>query len=100
MNCEYGMKWERQVYDIVPVWTVEPDLEVIQSICRIYLEIPSYGLCSVTPLAEGGLSKIFKINTDQGTFVMRVALPINMPNKTQSEVATASFLRSRVGYVT
>ncbi|OCF39356.1 hypothetical protein I317_06841 [Kwoniella heveanensis CBS 569] len=93
-NPPYGLAWKIG-FGISPEWTVEPDLIVIENLARHHLDLPynSSIRCTVTYLSEGANNKVYKVETTNDTFVMRVGLPLDMPFKVESEVATCDFLR-------
>ncbi|KAK4697900.1 hypothetical protein P7C71_g238, partial [Lecanoromycetidae sp. Uapishka_2] len=83
------------------VWPREPDIDVIRSLARRHLvaELPAHvedALLQVSFFAEGGFNKLYQIAYagHHTSFLLRVALPIVPYYKTESEVATISFLRS------
>ncbi|OCF31047.1 hypothetical protein I316_07318 [Kwoniella heveanensis BCC8398] len=93
-NPPYGLAWKIG-FGISPEWTVEPDLVAMENLARHHLDLPynSSIRCTVTYLSEGANNKVYKVETTNDTFVMRVGLPLDMPFKVESEVATCDFLR-------
>lgn len=93
MSDTYGVEWVKVPFSgNEPRWTVEPDVTVIATIIRDNLHLRPTETCIISFLAEGSFNKIYKVTTDRGTFAMRVALPLDVPCKVMSEVATANFI--------
>lgn len=99
MPDTYGVKWEYTLWGgYSPRWTVEPDLIVIEKLVRHHLQVPPEARCDISFLAVGAFNKVYKVDCDGGVFVMRVALPIDVPHKVTCEVATSNFLRDGVSH--
>jgi hypothetical protein len=94
MSPVSGLKW----IDGCPAWAEEPNTAVIQCIVRRCLGIPPDSQCEAAFLIEGAHNKVYTVSTQGGTYIMRVALPLD-PLKVASEVATMSFVRSQVSHV-
>lgn len=77
-------------------WTVEPDISVMVSIIRPHLHLDSSISCHVTPLAKGTFNKVYKVEVLGDKYVMRVALPLEVPYRISSEVATTAFICENV----
>ena len=90
-----GLKWEETALDIALRWTVHPDVAAIETLSRPYLRLEASAGCAVTFVAGGEFNKLYKISTDSGAFLMRVALPVEPYYKTATEVATIHSVRSR-----
>ena len=57
MTAQHGLRWTQELFDIVPVWTIEPDISVMKAITQPYLPLgTSY---TVSPFAEGAFDKFF-----------------------------------------
>lgn len=84
-----------------PVWPWEPDVEVIKLLAKAGLsaQLPADfqdASPEVTFFAEGGFNRLYRIsymghNTE---YLLRVTLPIDPFYKTESEVATITYLRA------
>lgn len=92
--------WEFGVWGPVPRWLVDPDISIIKSLSRSYLQVPTEHHLNVTFLAEGALNKLYAISTSgdnvvesQLSYVFRVTIPVEPFYKTASEVATLSYIR-------
>lgn len=79
-----------------PVWIQDPDIEALRLIIRQYFKLPAEEAFTVEHLAEGAFNKVYKINLVEGAYVIRVALPVEVPHKMQSEVATMMALSQNV----
>jgi hypothetical protein len=97
MTDTYGLKWLALMFTTVPTFCVDPDETAIERLVRSHLALPNSSNCAISLLTTGSCSRIYKIDTCLGAFVMRVALPIELPNKILSEITTAEFLRKNVG---
>ncbi|KAG4435592.1 hypothetical protein IFR05_008938 [Cadophora sp. M221] len=89
-----GLEWVLGTFGWVPQWTIQPDPAVVELLARRHLKIAPEVHCQVTFHAEGAFNKLFKITTDANdfSFLLRVALPVDPFNKTNSEVATLQFV--------
>ena len=76
-----------------PPWTVEPSIVAIETLSRQHLQLAEDARCTVTFHTQGGSNKLYKVDTELTTSLMRVALPVDPHRKTASEVATMEFLR-------
>lgn len=94
MAATYGLEWvEYGLFGTLrPQWTVEPDETIIADVVREQLSLPDSAPCTVVLHAQGAFNKIYKVDTIRGSHVMRLSLPIEVPHKVQSELATAEFL--------
>jgi len=114
----YGLKWERDTFDLTPVWTVEPSIERIRDICDKFLK-QSYPLASsyieepLEFLDSGTFNRVYQVDATVKTdaspaesletgiaktighfnYVFRVSLPVDPRLKSSSEVATIQYLR-------
>lgn len=95
MAERYGLEWENITFGSEPRWTAEPDISVIQSLSREHLQLAEDARCTVSFHAQGAFNKLYKVDTDFGTWLMRVALPVDPHRKTASEVATIDFIREK-----
>jgi aminoglycoside phosphotransferase len=81
MAKQDGLEWVAGTFGLEPRWSSEPNLKLEQNAC-----------CHVTFYAQGAFNKLYKIETEAGCFLMRVTLPVDPYNKTNSEVATIIFV--------
>ncbi|KAK2744786.1 hypothetical protein FQN55_006542 [Onygenales sp. PD_40] len=97
MVKQYGLGWKEVLFGSEPYWTVEPKSDVIESIVRKHLTIEPDGPCQVHFYTQGAFNKLYKVDTDKGTFLMRVSLPVDPHYKTTSEIATIDYVREEIG---
>ena len=93
MTLQHGLGWTHRLFDVIPIWTIEPDILVVTAIAQPYLPL---GIpYTASPFAAGAFNKLFLLSPD-GTdhdlpsFILRVTLPVAPHWKTASEVATLS----------
>ena len=95
MTLQRGLAWVQKAFDVIPIWTIEPDISVVMATAQPHL--PCGTPYTVSPFAAGAFNKLFLLSPD-GTdhnlpsFILRVALPVDPYLKTASEVATLSYL--------
>ena len=79
-----------------PTWTREPNIKVIESLARQYLNIRAADHCDVKFHAKGGFNMLYRIITfgKKSDYSLRVTLPVDPYFKTSSEVATMDYVRS------
>lgn len=95
------LHWTGRGWNSEPVWPREPDVGIMKSLAKMRLaaQLPAAfhdASPEVTFFAEGGFNKLYRISfmghdTD---YLLRVALPIDPFYKTESEVATLTYLRA------
>ncbi|KAL6822220.1 phosphotransferase enzyme family domain-containing protein [Trichoderma camerunense] len=83
-----GLGWQQTTFYLMPVWTREPSIGAIESVCRQQLKTPSEDICTVTFHAAGLFNKVYLIHTAGRSFIMRVTLPVYPRHKTRAEVVT------------
>lgn len=91
-----GLKWVQGVFSIEPQWITEIDLESIHreiSESRAIQILKPMQNVQVSFLAQGAFNKLYTIQTDSDTLIMRVSLPVDPYWKTASEVATVEWIR-------
>lgn len=89
-----GLLWDDRGLNLEPRWEREPNIEAISNVCRTTLGAHAPGECSVSFHASGSFNKLFLVKTkQQGSFLMRVSLPVDPHNKTSGEVATLRWIR-------
>ncbi|KAF3940737.1 hypothetical protein ABW19_dt0205057 [Dactylella cylindrospora] len=87
-----GLQWVQETFSLEPKWTVEPDPEAIKQAIKEKCE-PSAQDIAVSFLAQGAFNKIYNVQIDGETLIMRVFLPVDPMHKTLSEVATVQWVR-------
>ncbi|KAL9097093.1 MAG: hypothetical protein Q9163_006376 [Psora crenata] len=92
VDLPYGLEWQFAGMSTNPCWTVEPRVEVIETIVRQHLGQPS--ICRVVFFSQGALNKLYRVQCDGREYIMRVSLPVDPAYKTLSEVATLAFVRA------
>jgi aminoglycoside phosphotransferase (APT) family kinase protein len=95
---QHGLEWKYQLFDVVPSWTVEPDMAVAKSIAIRHLPLtsPSYDISFFSAGAFNRLFLLHPLDDAAGSvesFIMRVSLPVDPYFKTASEVATLQFVQ-------
>ena len=93
MARPYGLDWDDNSAHY-PTWTAQPDIATIRDLAVTHLGVKD-GPCNVSLLESVDKNMIFAIDTDLGSFVMRVGLPMD-PLKVASEVATMNYVRAKV----
>jgi hypothetical protein len=92
---QHGLEWSYELFDVVPAWTVEPDISVVKAIVQPYLP-PGMDYTAST-FSEGAFNKLFLLShcSDHGrqpSFILRLSLPVDPYFKTASEVATLQYI--------
>ncbi|MCJ1365319.1 hypothetical protein MMC16_004440 [Acarospora aff. strigata] len=91
--------WETEIFYEQPIWCTEPDVKNIKKVVEPYLRSYGFGEPTITFFAQGALNKLYTIRTvdcdfgDEQDFIFRVALPVQLYYKTESEVATCNYVR-------
>ncbi|KAI9641581.1 hypothetical protein NHQ30_010394 [Ciborinia camelliae] len=93
MIKQNGLEWVAETFGLEPRWTSEPDISKVESIARKHLNLKENDFCHLSFYAEGAFNKLYKVETASGCFLVRVTLPVDPFNKTNSEVATINFVR-------
>ncbi|KAL6819535.1 phosphotransferase enzyme family domain-containing protein [Trichoderma sp. SZMC 28015] len=88
-----GLGWQQTTFYLMPVWTWEPSVGAIESVCRQQLKTPSEDPCTVTFHAAGLFNKVYLVHTAERSFIMRVTLPVYPRHKTRAEVVTLRWVR-------
>lgn len=94
MTPRPGLEWKEAGFGLQPQWTAQPDMTIIQTLAMKHLNLANDPTCKVSFYAEGAFNKLFKIEHTSGTWLMRVALPVEPYFKTESETATIQFVRN------
>ncbi|KAL2262406.1 hypothetical protein VTK26DRAFT_1455 [Humicola hyalothermophila] len=95
-----GLAWEDSGLGPEPQWTREPDIRAVARVCRRALGVAGDApedQFRVRLHADGAFNKLYSVQTSNGNFMMRVALPVDPGNKTRGEAATLQLLRRRTG---
>ncbi|TVY36427.1 Altered inheritance of mitochondria protein, mitochondrial [Lachnellula subtilissima] len=92
MAKQDGLEWRPGTFGMEPRWTAEPNIAKVEIVARKHLKIEQIAYCGVTYYAQGAFNKLYKIETEAGCSLMRVTLPVDPSNKTNSEVATILFV--------
>ncbi|RPA89054.1 hypothetical protein L873DRAFT_1823550 [Choiromyces venosus 120613-1] len=97
------VRWKPGMFSAIPTWTENPQITIIESLCRrhLYLDTPLPVSLTITFLAEGAFNKLYAVSasTDSSdspelkVYVFRVSLPVEPFYKTTSEVATLAYIR-------
>jgi len=80
----FGLEWKEDDGSRIPSWSVEPNILDLQAI---------YKGSVVRQTTEGTYNKIYRIEVNHESLILRITLPIDAPRKVESEVATMSFIR-------
>jgi len=97
------VRWEPGTFCSTPTWTENPQIPIIESLCRRHL-YPDTSLpvsLTITFLAEGAFNKLYTVSasphssdsSELKAYVFRVSLPVEPFYKTTSEVATLAYIR-------
>lgn len=80
-----------------PCWTADPSIDVVAEIAHHHLQLSQDEIAQTTVKFqfEGAFNKLYAIECPRGSFLMRVALPVDPHFKTLSEVATVKLLESK-----
>ncbi|APA16221.1 hypothetical protein sscle_16g109910 [Sclerotinia sclerotiorum 1980 UF-70] len=88
-----GLEWVAETFGLEPRWSSEPDIAKVESISRKHLNLKENDFCHLSFYAQGAFNKLYKVEIEDGCFLVRVTLPVDPSNKTNSEVATINFIR-------
>jgi aminoglycoside phosphotransferase (APT) family kinase protein len=92
MAKQDGLEWVAGTFGLEPRWTAEPNIAKVELLARKHLKLEQNTCCHATFYAQGAFNKLYKIETEAGCSLMRVTLPVDPSNKTNSEVATIIFV--------
>ena len=94
-----GLTWSYDPFSPAAVdsaWSQDPDIDDVTVVARQRLEVSPADEVKVEFLAEGAFNKVYKVLiNNHKPYILRVSLPINPRNKTECEVATIDFVRSK-----
>ena len=95
-----GILWRVGILSTEPLWTVVPDISVVEDICRHHLfphADSSAGELTVKFLAEGAFNKVYTVDTKttstMKSYVFRATLSIEPGDKVRNEVATLDYVK-------
>lgn len=88
-----GLEWVAETFGLEPRWSSEPDIAKVESISRKHLNLKENDFCHLSFYAQGAFNKLYKVEIEDGCFLVHVTLPVDPSNKTNSEVATINFIR-------
>ncbi|KAK4158978.1 phosphotransferase enzyme family-domain-containing protein [Cladorrhinum sp. PSN259] len=87
-----GLIWDDNGLGPVARWARQPQIEVIDRVCRRALRIDDDDAardhCIVTFHCNGDFSKLYNVDTIRGKYMMRISLPVDPRNKTRAEALT------------
>ncbi|KAF8473663.1 phosphotransferase enzyme family-domain-containing protein [Russula ochroleuca] len=95
---QHGLEWKYELFDVIPSWTVEPDMAVAKAIAIRHLPVTPSSY-EITFFSAGAFNKLFLLQplgnsgANPESFILRVILPVDPYFKTASEVATLQFVR-------
>ncbi|KAL1862678.1 hypothetical protein Daus18300_008476 [Diaporthe australafricana] len=92
-DSQDGLEWKETLFHLIPLWTREPSMEAIESVCRQQLKISVGRPCNASFYASGAFNKLYLVICDDQSFLMRVTLPVCPHFKTRREVATLRWVR-------
>jgi hypothetical protein len=87
------VKWTQKLFDLVPTWTREPEMGDLQYLSRRLLS--SLPHIDVSFFADGAFNKLYSVSSSNTSreYILRVSLPVEPRYKTESEVATLTYVR-------
>ena len=96
MDSSYGLAWKDELMGSQPIWTEDPSLELVAEIAHRHLKLSQDEISQTTTefRFQGAFNKLYAVECPQGSFFMRVTLPVDPHFKTLSEVATITLLQS------
>ena len=96
--------WRVGVFCTEPLWTVDPDISVMEAISRHHLfphADSSAVEVTVKFLAEGSFNKVYTVDTKATStspiksYIFRATLPVEPGDKVRNEVATLDYIKRR-----
>ena len=96
METQHGLEWEETTFGYQPQWNVEPSIDIVKELaCRqLNLSAVEQSESTVSLKYQGAFNKLYAFDCSQGSYMMRVTLPVDPRNKTLSETATLKYLSS------
>ncbi|KAH6952950.1 hypothetical protein DER45DRAFT_634481 [Fusarium avenaceum] len=78
-----------------PVWQREPDIQVARKLALEHLPTDLFSDACISSFAQGAFHRLYCLSSDHTTaeYLVRVALPVDLFFKTESEVATMDYIR-------
>lgn len=96
------LKWEGPYAGRAPVWPREPDIAVIKNLAKQHLSSEIAGtieenMLEITDFAYGAFNKLYLVlyAGHETSYLFRVTLPVIPFLKTESEIATLAYLRTK-----
>lgn len=93
--AQRGLLWkEYEMGELVPTWITAPGISIIRFLAVKYL-LCSYIDVNATFFAEGPFNKLYCVFLPHLSqqYLMRVALPVELFFRTESEVTTLVYIR-------
>ncbi|KAK6525852.1 hypothetical protein TWF281_010896 [Arthrobotrys megalospora] len=95
------MEWESGLFGSQPVWKVEPPIDIVTNLMRAKIQDASRHAkpakeceSTATYFAGGAFNKLYHMDCNGNSWILRVTLPVDPYHKTASEVATTKLIRS------
>src|ERR1700755_483729 len=95
---QHGLEWTYELFDVIPSWTVQPDMAVAKAIAVRHLPVTTSSY-EIRSFSAGAFNKLFLLHPLDDvsgaleSFIMRISLPVDPYFKTASEVATLQFVK-------
>jgi hypothetical protein len=87
-----GLEWQEDLFSCQPHCTREPSIGIVKDLVVRHLDLGDEAP-AISFFAEDAFNKLYAIECSKGHFIFRTSLPVAPGVKTQSEVATATFVR-------
>ena len=91
MTSQPGLGWKPSLFGSVPIWAMEPRIDIVEHVARQKLGQPL--TCNVEYFGQGAFNKLYVVQCENEEYMMRVSLPVDPRHKTLSEVATLDYVR-------
>ena len=97
MAAREGLEWEDGFLSTEPRWAFEPSTDIIKELAchHLHLSEDDASRSTLTFEVQGAFNKLYAFECPQGSYLMRVSLPVDPRYKTLSETATIQYLRSK-----
>ncbi|KAK0612610.1 phosphotransferase enzyme family-domain-containing protein [Bombardia bombarda] len=92
-NPRDGLAWSEASFWDIPIWTREPQLSAVETVCRRVLAIDPKDSCTVTSFDSGTWNKLYLVESPAGRVLMRVSLPADPKQKVLGEATTLRWIR-------
>ena len=95
MAAREGLEWEDGFLTTEPRWAFEPLTNIIKELAchHLHLSEDDASKSTLTFEVQGAFNKLYAFECPQGSYLMRVSLPVDPRYKTLSETATIQYLR-------